>query len=341
MRILLAEDDPTSALVLRKALSRAGMEVLVAYDGEKAFELFEEHSFDAIVTDWMMPNMDGIDLIRSIRQHLRPAPPILMVTALSSAQSRQRALDAGADEYLTKPIIPADAVAAVERLTRRDRQDPPEPVAPTPVAPAVEEPAPGPYTGVVVAASTGGPDALLEYFAHVEPSPELSWFVLLHGPAWMLETFAERLDAEVDMPVRLATHGTLVRRGEIYLCPGDIHTVLGPGGAKLFADDGPPENYVKPAADPLLRSVARELGSRSVAVVLTGMGRDAALGCKAVVEAGGTVLAQRPSEAVAPSMPRTVVEMGLTDEVHELRALAVRTCELALARCGGAQPLAR
>lgn len=339
MRILLAEDDPTSALVLRKALSQAGMEVHVAIDGERALALFGEHRFDGIVTDWMMPNMDGLDLIRAVRTHVRPAPPILMVTALSSSQSRQRALDAGADEYLTKPVVPAEAVAAVERLTRRSRQAPPSPrdrsVVPRRAGVA---PVHGPYTGVVVAASTGGPDALLGFFSRVEPRLDLSWFVVLHGPAWMLETFAERLGGEVPMPVHLATHGTRVERGHLYLCPGDVHTVLSPGGGKLLSDDGPPENYVKPAADPLLRSVARELGDRCVAVVLTGMGRDGALGCQAVHDAGGLVLAQRPGQAVAASMPRTVVEMGLAAEVHELEELAPRVQELALERAPVAAP---
>src|SRR4051812_10014676 len=102
-KILIAEDDPASALLLQRALMRSGYAVSVAPNGREALQLLEREAFDALLTDWMMPELDGIELIRRVRTSIKPTPAIMLITALDSEQTRTCAVQAGADDYLTKP----------------------------------------------------------------------------------------------------------------------------------------------------------------------------------------------------------------------------------------------
>jgi len=97
-----------------------------------------------------------------------------------------------------------------------------------------------------------------------------------------------------------------------------------PSGRTVQLSTEPPENFVRPAADPMFRSVAAAFGARAIAIVLSGMGRDASIGAKAIRDAGGKVFVQDPNLAVAASMPRSVVSLGLADEILPLDALAQR-----------------
>ena len=136
--------------------------------------------------------------------------------------------------------------------------------------------------------------------------------MLLHGPAWALESFVKSLQHSTEMKVRLAEDGMYAAPGEIYVAPGDRHLIITPNRLKLRLVDDSPENYVRPSADPLLRSVSKAFGHYCIATVMTGLGRDGASGASHVAKAGGIVIAQEPATAVAPSMPRTVIEMVLT-----------------------------
>ena len=113
------------------------------------------------------------------------------------------------------------------------------------------------------------------------------------------------------------------KAGEIYVAPGDRHLTITPNRLKRRLVDDPPENYVRPSADPLLRSAARAFGRYCIAAVMTGLGRDGASGASHVAKAGGIVIAQDPATAVAPSMPRTIIEMGITENVVPLTEIAL------------------
>jgi two-component system chemotaxis response regulator CheB len=107
---------------------------------------------------------------------------------------------------------------------------------------------------------------------------------------------------------------------------------IGRSDYRIEIDNGPKQNYVKPAADPLFQSAADAFGPAALAVVLTGMGRDAFRGAAAIKSAGGTVLVQDPADSVAKGMPGTVVDAGLADEILPLRrigpAIAQRIAQL-------------
>ncbi|MEN9353375.1 MAG: hypothetical protein RL318_700 [Fibrobacterota bacterium] len=318
MRVLIAEDDRTSALLLERALLRAGHTPVVVQDGQEALSRLAEGGFDAVITDWMMPRMDGIELVRRAREEVSNPPVFLVVTALASAEARLHAMRAGADDYLAKPFSARDVVERLENCMARHQQ--PEPSCPVVTAKADLSVKPT-RVGVCITASTGGPEAMREVIHGLGTLEHASVFLVVHGPAWMLETFTARLQKESPMTVRLAEEGMQTRAGEVYLAPGDRHMLVVPGSLQLHLTMEPPENYMRPAADPLFRSVAAAFGQYSVAAVLTGMGRDGSLGAATIAAVGGKVVAQDPRTAVAPSMPQTVINIGAASSVVPLDVL--------------------
>lgn len=129
MHILLIEDDRDLAAVLRISLQRDGHTVDVEHNGLRAEEQAQSDHYDALIVDWMLPGQDG----RTLTEHLRAAGsevPILMLTAKGSDESVVAGLDAGADDYVQKPVAPKVLAARLRALTRRSsRQEPDETIA--------------------------------------------------------------------------------------------------------------------------------------------------------------------------------------------------------------------
>jgi diguanylate cyclase (GGDEF)-like protein len=112
MRVLLAEDDPTTLLLTQRLLKKAGYEVDVATNGALAFERLKSHFYPMVLTDWEMPVMDGIALCRAIRSAaLEGYVYTILLTARDSKESIVAGLEAGADDYLTKPVNEAELIA--------------------------------------------------------------------------------------------------------------------------------------------------------------------------------------------------------------------------------------
>lgn len=318
MKILIAEDDPTSAMLLKRTLESDGFTVVATTDGTQALDAIRREVFDALITDWMMPNMDGISLVRRVRAELESPPPILVVTALSSDDAKTHALHAGADDYLAKPYQPREILRRLRNCIERAKQPAPgrrfDPSAVKKVSAR-----PNDHVGVAIGASTGGPEALRLVVPALRPDLRAAYFLVLHGPIWMLETFTERLMEISELDVCLAEDQQPIQVGKLYVCPGEVHLVV--DGAKMRLSNEPAENFVRPAVDPLFRSLAASYGKHSLAVVMTGMGRDGSLGAQHVYHAGGRVLVQDPTTAVAASMPRTTLGMGCVHQILRLEEL--------------------
>lgn len=118
MHILVVEDEPRVAHLVRRALEQDQHVVDVAYDGPDGLYQAESGSFDVIVLDIMLPELDGVEVCRRLRAgHIQT--PVLMLTARDAVQNRVQGLDAGADDYLTKPFAVAELLARVRALGRR------------------------------------------------------------------------------------------------------------------------------------------------------------------------------------------------------------------------------
>ncbi|UUC44540.1 response regulator transcription factor [Flavobacterium cerinum] len=122
MKLLIVEDEPNLLSALRKGLSERNHDVTAALDGTTALEMINYTSFDVIVLDVMLPDINGIEICRRLRSAGNYVP-ILMLTALSSSENIVHGLNAGADDYLTKPFQFSELEARVNALARRAGQD--------------------------------------------------------------------------------------------------------------------------------------------------------------------------------------------------------------------------
>ncbi len=303
-KVLIAEDDNVNASILSQTLINAGYHTVVKHDGDEAFKAVQEQNYDAILTDWMMPKTDGIELIRKIRAYKKPVPLIIVITALSSDQSCRHALDSGADDFLSKPFKPQEVKNKLDNLFSRKEQK--VSITPktgeSPVKTYVD------FLGVGITSSTGGPKALDIILGELPETDKAAFFLIQHSPAWALKEMVSRLNTRSKMKIVPAEDGIVISPGYIYLAPGERHMIVANDDKKIHLIDDPPENYVRPSADPLFNSISKYFGEKSMAIVLTGMGCDGTLGAARISEVNGVVIVQDPKTATAASMPQTVIK---------------------------------
>jgi DNA-binding response OmpR family regulator len=118
MRVLVVEDEPSMATLLERTLAEEGHQVVIVTDGREGFEIARSSEFDVLVLDRMLPGMDGLTIIRKLRES-RNQTPILMLTARDSTPDVVQGLDVGADDYLTKPFAIGVLLARVRAVSRR------------------------------------------------------------------------------------------------------------------------------------------------------------------------------------------------------------------------------
>jgi two-component system chemotaxis response regulator CheB len=184
---------------------------------------------------------------------------------------------------------------------------------------------------LLIGASTGGPQALNALVTHIsgvlERAPVL---ITQHMPATFTTILAEHLARIANCPVREAFEGEEINAGTIYIAPGGKHMKVARrnGIAAITLDDGALINFCKPAVDPLFSTAAEVWGPKVLALVLTGMGSDGLRGAKAIVAAGGSVLAQDEASSVVWGMPGQVAHAGLCSAVLPLNEIAAKLTRL-------------
>jgi len=184
---------------------------------------------------------------------------------------------------------------------------------------------------VGIGASAGGIDALIRLLGEVQAGLPAALLVVLHVPATGRSLLAPILDRRIALDVRVAEDGEALVAGRVHVAPPDRHLIVDDDRIRL--ERGPKENAVRPAVDPMLRSLAAAYGDHAVAVVLSGAMGDGSSGALAVKAAGGKVMVQDPEDAAVPSMPESALRaVGAADAVLDAESLGRE-----LARLGGAQ----
>jgi two-component system chemotaxis response regulator CheB len=349
-RIVVADDSRLMRRILSDALGRQGFDVVAtAADGDQALEACRTHRPDALTLDLAMPGMDGIGVLRALREGKAEALPVVVVSAFSPAHGA-RAVDAlaeGAFDLVAKPALGESMDSFMHELARkvdaatesgRARRR----VASTlrrPLRPHVSTPVPPRAAGggggrdplsrlrvagrklVLIASSTGGPKALGELIPEL-PSPLGSGALIVqHMPAGFTASLAARLDAASRLKVAEAAGGEAIEPGTLYLAPGGAHLRL-ENDRRVRLSGEAPMGGLRPRADLTILDAARVYGPSLLLVVLTGMGKDGLDGARAVKQAGGRVLVEAESTCVVYGMPRAVAEAGLADEILPLDELA-------------------
>ncbi|WKN47634.1 chemotaxis response regulator protein-glutamate methylesterase [Nocardioides sp. Arc9.136] len=344
---VLVVDDSVVIRRLVSGLLAADPEIEVvgtAVNGRAGVEKVEALRPDLVTMDIEMPEVDGIEAVRRIRATGNKVPVIMFSTLTErGAVATLDALAAGASDYVAKPAnvgsvgrsmeqVRDALIPRIKSLVPHHRSARPDAAGPRP-APASEvrpvalrpaRPAPaGGHRVVLVGSSTGGPEALGTLLAALPLLP-VPVVVVQHMPPLFTRQLAARLDRNVAARVVEAEHGQPLLPGTVTIAPGDhhLHVTGRPGRLAVRLSQEPPENYCRPAVDVLLRSAVEVVGGAALGVVLTGMGQDGCRGARALVDAGGSVLAQDQATSVVWGMPGAVAGAGLAELVLPLTDIA-------------------
>lgn len=183
---------------------------------------------------------------------------------------------------------------------------------------------------LAIGSSTGGPAALLSLFRALGKRIAVPIVLTQHMPASFTAQLAGYIQRLGGATCAEAVHGEPLRPAHVHLAPGNHHmlVVKRDGTAMVALTDNPPENFCRPAVDPMLRSVSATYPGRVLTVILTGMGQDGLLGSKQIVADGGTVMAQDEASSVVWGMPGAVARAGLCHAVLPLTELARQIVKL-------------
>lgn len=334
VRVLIVDDSPTARASLRRMIVEdPDLEVIGdAATGERALEKVERLRPDIITMDVRLGDEDGVDVAAEIM--MTRATPILIVTAVDNDSSLAfRALQAGALDVLPKPRSSGlDGEVGAERLRKLLNTLASVPVVTRRRRPRSSEPPKN--TGgehqplVLIGASTGGP-ALLRSLLSGVPAPLSAPIVVAqHISDGFSDGFAEWLGLSTGHDVVVCTKMQRLQRGRVYLAPDEMHlsiatpTLVGP-----VVDES---QLHRPSIDLLFESAAVRAPERTLAFLLTGMGRDGAQGLAALEQAGARTVAQSPATCVVPGMPNAAIQMGAAQEV--LRPAGIQALLSALGR---------
>lgn len=317
---VLVVDD---SAVVRGMIARAieadpGIRVVgAAGDGAAALKMLPNAAPDVVLLDVEMPGMGGLEALPKILA-AKPGVAVIMASALTRRHAGMSlsALRLGAADYVPKPEAGNDNLPVFfEELIAKIKAHAPKPAPPKPLhhASALEEAA-WRFTpkAVAIGASTGGPPALLKVFAKAKGLIRTPVFVTQHMPATFTAMLADQIGQVSGARAFEAREDMRVEAGCVYVAPGGRHLIAVREGADviLHLADTPPENFCKPAVDPMLRSLARAYGGGLLAAILTGMGRDGADGCVEVAKAGGRFFVQDEASSVVWGMPGAAFKTG-------------------------------
>ena len=334
IKVLIVDDSALIRSVMSEIISsQPDMEVVgVAPDPLVARELIKQTNPDVLTLDVEMPKMDGLDFLEKLMR-LRPMP-VLMVSSLTERGSEitMRALELGAVDFVTKPKISiqsgmreyteliSDKIRAAARARVKARTL--AQAKPGEALQQLRNPLISSEKLIIIGASTGGTEAIREFLTQM-PSDCPGILIAQHMPEGFTTSFARRLDALCRISVREAAGDERVLPGHAYIAPGHSHLTLVRSGANYMTriDQNDPVNRHRPSVDVLFRSAATAAGKNAVGVILTGMGKDGALGMLEMKNAGAYNFAQDEASCVVFGMPREAIAVGATHEVGALTEL--------------------
>ncbi len=336
IRVLVVDDSLFMRAAIAKTLGAQFDIVGQAKDGADALHQVTKLAPDVVTMDFNMPGMNGADTVRELMAR-RPTP-VVMFSAHTKQGARETfdALSAGAVDFVTKPAgeVSVDLSKIAEELrskllaaaSARPRASNPSIQLPSPrttgpiAIPRTTLPGALPRL-CVIAVSTGGPAALSEVIPALPVDLRLAIVVVQHMPAGFTAALAERLHAQSRVAVREAQAGDRPLAGGVLIAPGDRHLEFDDTGACILTD-GPMVNGCRPAADVTMLSAAKVYTRRTLAVVMTGMGKDGTVGALAIKKAQGKTAAQDHETSVIYGMPKAAIEAGAIDEICALGDIA-------------------
>ncbi|WP_234028810.1 chemotaxis-specific protein-glutamate methyltransferase CheB [Pseudoblastomonas halimionae] len=341
IRMMIVDDSVTARSVLIKIVAgEDDLEVVeVAGTAEEAIEKLKQVRVDLILLDLEMPGMGGLRAMPQILELSRGAR-VLVNSALTEkgAKATLSALSMGAADTLLKPrpgkFDDAYRANLIEKIrvigSALSRVEPASfELSDPPARPAASR---GRAQVIGIGASTGGIHALTQMLKSLPKGLGVPILVTQHLPASFMQVFARQLELAYDGEAVVAEDGMPLRADRILIAPGEAHMGVRRGSddvvvAALSHDKA--SSGCLPSVDPLFASMAECFGDRALGVVLSGMGRDGAIGAKQIHEVGGVIIAQDQESSAVWGMPRAVAEAGIAAAVETPDKIGARIAEMA------------
>ncbi len=300
-----------------------------AYQGKEALEMIPKLKPDIVTLDVNLPDIYGLTILKEIMSKFPTRVVMLSAYTQKGAEITMKALELGAVDFIPKPSgeISLDLYNFREEIVSKMKIvasiDIDAYLANFRGMPVAEE-ALAVKKIIVIAASTGGPKAVIEVMQKMPADINAAFLIIQHMPKGFTKTFAERVSWHSKIKTKEAEDQDLVLKGAGYIAPAGFHMVI----ERLFEneenkfrirlDETPLVNYVRPSADVTMNSVAELFGKDTIAVILTGMGKDGLEGARKIKDKGGKIIAQDKDSSVVYGMPRAVAEAGIADKVLRL-----------------------
>ncbi len=348
IRLLIIDDSALIRTMLTEIFNSSDeIEVVgVAADPIIAREKIKKLNPDVLTLDIEMPRMDGLTFLRNLMR-LRPMPVVMISTLTEKgAEATLEALELGAVDFVAKPkldvsntlneyaedIIAKVKVAAQARVVAIETKPERKAIikvsekfsADVVLRESVERKQFKTTERIIaLGASTGGTEAIKQVVVDL-PVTTPAIVISQHLPIAFSESFANHVKEVSNMNVCLAQNGQQLLTGNVYISPGDKHLIIIRDGARYICqlNDGPPVNRHKPSVDVMFRSVAQNVGSNAIGVMLTGMGADGAKGMKEMKDAGAVNIVQDEATSVVWGMPGEAFKIGAADYVLPLDKVA-------------------
>jgi two-component system chemotaxis response regulator CheB len=334
--------------------------ISTAANGKIALQKLLHEQYDVMTLDMEMPEMNGMDTLREIKSRGIPVKVVIFASQTArGAASAMEALKLGAIEVVSKPDGSSssfeDALKHVRDQLLPILKEVQKGTATIPVS-VMKSPQSGSILGgsfsedigklsfpnivaeiykkvmvetfkpkiVVIGSSTGGPNALEILFQNIRPPVRVPILVVQHMPPVFTSSLASRLGTITDLPAAEGKQDEVIQAGRIYVAPGDFHMglVSSPEGLSITLSQSGKRCNVRPAVDVLFEDAAKARPNFVGAFVLTGMGEDGMLGCRAIKNAAGAVMIQDKETSVVWGMPGAVHAAGAFDKMGSLQDCA-------------------
>jgi two-component system chemotaxis response regulator CheB len=352
MRILIVDDSVVFRSQIKSAVDSSLRVdyVATAANGKIAIQKLEQEKFDVMTLDMEMPEMNGMETLKEIKARNIPVKVVVFAAQTKrGAASAIEALRLGAIDVVPKPdgsqtsfedaldhvklqlmpilrevdsgLLMASAQkipdATSSELDRSSKTMFPTIEAQKYTKILVESFKP---KAIVIGCSTGGPNALEVIFEYIRAPIKVPVLIVQHMPPVFTASLAERIAAITGVEAAEGRHGEIVRDGRIYVAPGDFHMglAMASGAVSIKISQGPKRCNVRPAVDVLFEDAASCYEHQLGGIILTGMGEDGMLGCRAIKQKGGGVVIQDKESSVVWGMPGAVHAAGAFDKVAPL-----------------------
>jgi two-component system chemotaxis response regulator CheB len=341
IKVLIVDDSAVIRKLLSKIITSCpDMELVgAAPDPFAARELLIQHKPDVMTLDVEMPKMDGLSFLERVMQFMPTRTLLISSLAKEGSETALRALELGAIDVVEKPSLDVtksleamtEALASKIRMAARARVQKMVPssksqatvskLSPTAMAKTTHQ-------VLAIASSTGGTEALKVLLAGL-PADLPGTVIVQHMPAGFTKTYAQALNSRFPFEVKEAEDGDKVVPGRVLLAPGNFHMEMVRNGAfyHVKLHQQPLLHGVRPAADFLMKTVAKYVGGNAIGVVLTGMGKDGAEGLLEMKKAGAFTISQSEKTCVVYGMPHAAEQLGAVDKVMDLDVISSELCQ--------------